>query len=227
MKSLSLNEIERKNGFEFVFYTPKNVTLYFALTDNSARVVHNDLNEILFPGQNTNLALRKTKQIALGPLYSECNDAVGYRRLNCIDDCYSKKFSESCECEYPIGCLDTEKWNSLCWKTYNSSDSIWFDCKLQCPVECNQITFSFNRIDVGFEVGQDLLQAYKSQATLKFDLSLHNMSLDQFKKRLTSMHVYFERLETTEITQSESISLTSLIANVGGLLGEYPFYYIS
>jgi len=78
---------------------------------------------------------------------------------------------------------------------------------------------------VELEVEQDLLQAYKSEVEKNFNLT--DMSLDQFKKRLTSMHVYFERLETTEITQSESISLTSLIANVGGLLGEYPFYYIS
>ncbi len=37
---------------------------------------------------------------------------------------------------------------------------------------------------------------------------------------MTKNYVYFDKLETTVITQFPSMSLTSLIANVGGLLGK-------
>jgi len=162
----SVDEIGFTNGYRFVIYTPKDITINFALTDNSARVVLNDLNDILFPGQDTYLALRKTKQIALGPPYSECNYAIDYIRHTCIEDCFNKKMSEACGCEYPFGCAEcTETFLSFinnrsesCFQTYVSIGSSrsfeYIKCMDKCESGCNQVNFSINRIDVNWKLNK-------------------------------------------------------------------------
>jgi len=161
---------------------------------NNEQIAYKDIVEILHPGHETYIALSKTEQTALGPPNSHYNDAVDYKQMACVENCYNKNMSESCQCKYPDGCLRREKWSSLCWKSFNTSESLWYDCRIQCPVECNLVTYSFNRIDIkGVE------------------------------ERSARLFIYFYRLETTQITQSESITLTSLIANVGGLLGKMSF----
>jgi hypothetical protein len=67
------------------------------------------------------------------------------------------------------------------------------------------------------DIDNDVVHYYKSTLAEKFNISEY--SDDEFKKRVTRMYIYFDKLEVTEITQSPSISFTSLIANVGGLLG--------
>ncbi len=51
-------------------------------------------------------------------------------------------------------------------------------------------------------------------------LNTSKFSDEEIKKRITMLSIYFDKFETTEITQSPSITPTSLIANVGGLLGK-------
>jgi len=186
-----VKEEGHKYGFALEFKIPINTSLYFVESDNNDHIAYNDIVEFLYPGHETYIALSKTEQTALGPPYSHCNDSVGYKQTVCVENCYNKNMSESCQCKYPDGCLSLEKWSSLCWKSYNTSESLWFDCRIQCPVECNLVTYSFNRIDF--------------------------KSVEENSARL---NIYFYKLETTHITQSESITLTSLIANVGGLLGK-------
>ncbi len=65
---------------------------------------------------------------------------------------------------------------------------------------------------------------YKSTASKRFNIS--GMTDDQFKKRLSLNSIFFRKLETTKITQSPSMTLTSLVANVGGLLGKSLYYFL-
>jgi len=59
-----------------------------------------------------------------------------------------------------------------------------------------------------------------SKSLVSETLNITGMNDDQFRKRLSFMWIYFDKLETTEITQTPSMTLTSLIENSGGLLGE-------
>jgi len=209
------------HGYLVDFFLPLNTTLYFVITDNNARVVYGEVNEIVFPGQASYIALSKTNQTALGPPYSDCVDTVNYRQMTCTEDCVKKNMSDACGCEYPLGCLNRNEWNVVCSNNNANYNTVLFKCKLRCPVECNQITYSYNRINNELNIEQELValhaENYKYMIEKKFKSP--NMSLDKFKKRLARLYIYFDRLETTEITQSGSMSLTSLIANVGGHLG--------
>ncbi len=222
---------KNRTRFSFTshFYYPNDTKLYFGLTNNSARVVLEDLTEDLFPGHDTYVALSKTEQTALGPPHSQCNDSEGYSQLICTENCFNKNITESCGCDYPVECVNTTETtqvnfyerSELCKRSYDISDLIWSNCRIKCPVECSQVIFSFNRMDFEIHVKPYYLDIFKSVAEKKFNIT--DTGSEQFVERLTSICVYFDRFETTQITQSESISLTSLIANVGGLLGEYLF----
>jgi len=73
-------------------------------------------------------------------------------------------------------------------------------------------------MDVEWELEAEYIDYYKTKVSKKFDIT--GITDDQFSKRITKIHIYFSKLETTKITQSPSMTLTKLIANVGGLLGK-------
>ena len=156
-------------------------------------------------------------QTALGPPYSQCNKSENYRQVTCVDDCFFGTMSEICGCAYPSECGDSSGWTKECRDTYNSS-AIQSNCNLQCPAECNLVSFPLNRIDAYWDISQSGLDYYKSIISGKFNTT--GMSDDQIKKGMTWLYIYFSKFETTEITQSPSMTPTNLVANVGGLLGK-------
>ncbi len=125
--------------------------------------------------------------------------------------------AEACSCEYPGGCnagqLKSEKCRNA--KIYNIS-TIKSHCRYQSPVECNQVKFALNRVDIDLKRGS--IDSYKDKISHKFNIS--GMSDDTIRGRLAFLSIYFEQLETTEITQSPSMTTTNLFGNVGGLLSK-------
>ena len=116
-------------GYYLFLYTPPGSSIYFAVTDNSAQLVEEDVRDIVIPGQVNKIALSKTVQAALGQPYSKCNKTEGYRQVNCINDCTFRAMSELCGCEYPAGCGSIGGW------TQEFQDS--FDEKICLPFSHN------------------------------------------------------------------------------------------
>ena len=205
-------------SYDITFYTPNSYILFTA-TDNSARVVGDEVREVVNSGQETQIALSKTVQTALGPPYSQCNEAEDYRQVTCNDDCFNKAMSELCRCAYPAGCGTIGSLTKECQVAYNYSRSaIQSICNNECPDECNQISFPLNRVDGEWDISQYEIDVYKPIISKKFNIT--GQSDEEIKKRLTQMLIYFEKLQTTEITQLPSLTSTDLVANVGGLLGK-------
>jgi hypothetical protein len=124
---------------------------------------------------------------------------------------------EACGCGYDKVCQLSDQTPKICYDAYYNSSGILSKCNQKCPVECNQVSFQTKRVDIELDIDNNVVHYYKSTLAEKFNISEYTD--DEFKKRVTRMYIYFDKLEITEITQSPSISLTSLIANVGGLLG--------
>jgi len=61
-------------GYRIGLYIPPDAYVSFAVTDNSARVVLNEVREAVYTGQKSFMVLSKTVQNALGPPYSTCNE---------------------------------------------------------------------------------------------------------------------------------------------------------
>jgi len=191
-------------GYRFIVYQPDGTNPELAITDNRARVVSKELKEYVYPGLVTNLVVSKTVQTALGPPHSDCNGSTDYRQVNSIEECYKEAMAEC-----------SPHWSEEC---VNNQSEIETKCNQKCPVECNQVSFQSYRVDYGWLIANSILDNYKLKIEKKFEIS--EDSDDQISKRMTYITVYFDKLETTVITQSPSMSLTSLIGNVGGLLGK-------
>jgi len=209
-------------GYRLDLYKHEEARLYLAITDNGARVASEEVRENLFPGQETQYILSKTVQTSLGLPYSNCNKSTDYRQVTCNENC-EKAMIEACG-----GGYDTEfQWSGLesekCYNAFHNSSKIEFKCNQECPVECNQVSFQSKRIDVELDIGDISIENYKKMISNKFDISEY--SDDEIRKRITRLLIYFDKFEFTEITQSPSITTTSLIANVGGLLGKS--YYLT
>ncbi len=113
----------------------------------------------------TEIALTKTVQDALGPPYSSCNESAGYRQVSCGEDCYKKIMSENCGCDYPLNCklnLTNSKCSYVYWNKVSTINSL---CKLQCPAECNQVSFALSRVDVERDLSEidTSLDFYKTE----------------------------------------------------------------
>jgi len=208
-----------ENGYRLSLYYPPDSEIYFAASNNSARVVETEVREYVYPGQLTDIVLSKSIQTVLGPPYSQCNETQDYRQVTCTDDCFNTAMSEMCGCAYPAECGLYDDWNKECVDAWSNSSAFKSHCNLQCPEECDQVRFPFNRIDVDFDISQrELDDPFKSIISAKFNIS--GMSDEQLKKRLTMLRLYFAKLETTEISQSPIMTSANLVGNVGGLLGK-------
>jgi len=215
-----LIKVDRYVSYIFVFYNPSWYPIHFAVNHNSDRVVLGEVRERVIPGRLTHIVLSKTVQTALGPPHSQCNETQDYRKVTCVEDCINKGMTKACRCVFPEECQYIEKRYECHY--HDLKNKIYSDCSLQCPDECNQISFPFNRVDSDWDISSDELNYYKRQISKKFNINRTND--DEIKKRLTRLEIYFNKLETTQITQSPSMTTTNLVGNVGGLLGKIkPF----
>jgi len=206
-------------GYKLDVYLPYDF-FHFDITDNNAKPVDDDVHHEIFGGQSTKISLSKTVQTLLGQPHSDCNQASEYRQVNCEVDCLYKNLSEACGCAYPTECGSyfENDWTKECKEAFDKkAASIRSQCSLNCPLKCNQVYFEINRLDIEYEFEGNVDDA-KGIVSKKFNIL--RLTNDQFKKRLTKIYFYYSKLETTKITQSPSMTLTKLIANVGGLLGK-------
>ncbi len=209
-----------KYGYRIFVYNHFESEIEFSFTNNGYTISYFDIIEKLYPGQETSIILSKTNQIALGPPYSQCFDKKDYRKNICIEDCITKVITNICGCKSSIECGYPNNMSTFCEDVFkNNISTTVFQCRLNCPVECNQVTFPFNRVDVLLNLNQNEFDKFKSNISAKFNTT--GISDEQIRKRLTYLKIYMGKLETTEITQSPSMTESSLIANVGGHLGKY------
>jgi len=206
-----------ENGYKIMLYNPSNRVVHFAVTDNRVQVIYEDVKELVNFGKTTDIKLSKNVQNSLGRPYSDCKDIKDYRQVICRKDCFNEVMSEKCECKFPSECGLYKSWSDKCKKTFDQNSSlILTNCNLQCPFECNMINFPFQIVDNELDLGDNYLN-YKSKVEKEFNIT--GISDVEIVNRLTRLAIYFNKLETTEVTQSPNMTITDLVANVGGLLG--------
>ena len=152
-ESVNLNREGYQNGFSFFLYHPPDSDIQFAVTENTARLVLEEVREIVHTGQETFIVLSKTNQTALGPPYSQCNETTDYRQVNCMEDCFNKAMTEICGCVFPVECGHYSDWTKECKRAdYYNSSLIQLKCNKLCPVECNKVNFAINRVDIELKI---------------------------------------------------------------------------
>ncbi len=198
-----------QNGYEIFLENPLDDFITLTVKNNNVKAIRDEETLTIYRGHETDIVLSRRVQTVLGPPYSQCNDSAEYSQVNCIEDCFSAGMSKLCGCRYPDGC----SLNFNC----KHNISIKIQCELDCPDECYQISYPFNRVDIKLEA-DNLDLKLLNKVTSKFNQS--EMSTENILKRMTLLYIYFQKLETTEITQSPSMSIIDLIADFGGHLGK-------
>ncbi len=143
--------------------------------------------------------------------------------MNCFENSINKKISDSCGCKYPKECGQTVVLSPECKLALkiNSTFRFRLQCRIECPSECNTVSYGINRIDVVYNPKSEEKKENNKLISKKFNIT--GIPDYDLYKRTTNLYIYFRRLETTEITQSPIMPGTDLIANVGGLLGKKIF----
>ncbi len=206
-------------GFQLYIYHPPQSIIKFSITENGMKVVNDQIRYNIFARHETELGLSVTQEYSLGPPYSDCISTQEYSMEHCISECYEKKMSSVCDCEYPSGCKAQSQWPKECLYAYNNSLSLYVSqCRIGCQSRCHKTFYTFTRLDIELDSNRIKLDQIKSDLEKNFNFS--GKSDDQIIKRLSKIYIYFDKLETTVIRQIQSFTIISLIANVGGILGK-------
>ena len=130
--------------------------------------------------------------------------------------------SSICCCEWPLSCPSSER-SKDCNNTFiKNYTSIKTDCMNKCPAECNQVSFRTTRVTYKWEDSSNTIPLLKATISKKFNIS--GQTNEDIMSRIAKLSVFYDRLETTEIIQSPSMSTLDLIAAIGGILGIKYFY---
>lgn len=195
------------------------------------------------PGNYVNVILTKTTSASLPPPYSNCYDSnspqgtstiltiemarldMHYSRYNCMTLCRQKAVIDQLRCydvRYPrlfnaTPCASKSEFDELRDIVFDMSE-----CKSLCPFECTTSIYEWT-LSYGMYpsyVGYEWLM-YNNYYYYQFlDIfGTTDISFDTLEKTMSKFFIYFDPLSVTEITQTPSLDLIGLIANVGGTLG--------
>jgi len=209
------------HAIKIVFYNPYPDKVKSGITVNSAEVLSEEIKDLIFPGQETHFSLIQSKQTVLNTPINPCNETKGYRQNECVFNCAVKNISDTCGCDFPKECQQKK---DCIMKALEIRSSYASYCFKKCPQDCNQVTYPLNRIDIDLNMIEDEFKKYKQMISRNFNII--GQSDEDTKKKMTDLLIYYKGLDVNTIKQSESISLTSLISNVGGLLGKTFLFYI-
>lgn len=97
------------------------------------------------------------------------------------------------------------------------------DCFDLCPYECETVSFDLSTSYAQFP--SNLLYGYLIQqesyrlADLFQVNSSREISHEMLASRTLGVYIYFDKIATTEITESASVTVANLFADIGGHLG--------
>lgn len=144
-----------------------------------------------------------------------------YTRRNCMTLCEQKLIIEE------LGCYDLRLPQILnatpCYtkELFRAISKIKFNftkCFDYCPFECSSITY-----EISTSYGDFPSWNYFWDITLEdyefWKDEIGNLTFDLFKTSVASIFVYFDELKYTDISDSPTMLLPDLIANIGGTLG--------
>ena len=217
-------------GYDIILYIPKYADVWLGVTDNNDLVVESDLNKRIIPGDYNHLILSKSIQQSLPDPFSNCEEKskllvkgseINYRQVNCAEVCYNRVMTSICKCEFPEGCQD---WSEDCSNanSFNKRSLINADCLNKCPLECNQVAFPVTRLNYNLE--PNWVNDNRDKISTRFNITDHTD--EEIRSQMACVTIYYDRLDTTIITQTPKTTKLDLICNIGGILGifKYLFY---
>lgn len=91
-------------------------------------------------------------------------------------------------------------------------------CDNQCPIECSHTHYDVQHSSSIFpsrQYAQDIL----ADTQIKRLMENAELTYSNLRESILSLHIYYEELEYTMISEQPALSLIDVISNVGGTLG--------
>ena len=90
-----------------------------------------------------------------------------------------------------------------------------------CPLECNSVNYDISTSSSDYPSYDEYLRLLNI-TNLSSNLPNGNAtSITELKQSLYNINVYFDDLQYTQISDQPQYTTTSLVANIGGLLGVF------
>jgi hypothetical protein len=189
-------------------------------------------------GKEINVAISRIYNYKIAQPFSECENLdtfksdyfnkfakrnKTYRQYDCLKLCLQQMINDNCECHYTkltkVEDLSPCSNLSQLFCIYTQQDAFTGDkvveCKKQCPLECNTVTYSFEMSSLEFP-SYDLFRIFQNDCE---DPVLNSMDFDTMKNSLISLKVYYPNTQYTEIREVQKTNLIDLISQIGGSLG--------
>ena len=179
------------------------------------------------PFSNCEIDLNSPKQIPNLELYNLIGQSeYAYTQQLCFSQCVQKKVIEKYNCSFPdiLSLFNESKCNLVLKDKIIRSDNIldsnvyYEECKLLCPLECNQTLFktslSFNQLN-----GNQYKENIFNNPRLAMDFINRTLDVVTTEKSIASVKIFYESLSYTLTNESPKMDLVSLLGSIGGNLG--------
>jgi len=233
---LKLNDnkryITKKIGFDFGLVismrVPKDLELFYGLYEHS-NLISSDITNTVYPGEAKYITIKKFVHNKLGKPFNECEDnpesiaASQYRQAYCYRMCMLNYIEEKCECslssQYMLNGSDT--CNQTCFNDDYQSFDFVTRCGGFCPLECDSVSYDLN---VYSRVPK------KTDFRIHLEIWLNNSKLhetiDSIAEEFVGFKINFEGLSYTALTETPKMTVINLIAELGGMIGNYSNNFI-
>ena len=202
------------NGFDVAVGTETNI----ALTKTNSKKLKFPFSECQIDAQ--------TDPASINSVYYDMFAAnnLSYMFSNCLEVCYQNTLLEKCQCVDPdLGYfnLSGAAINKFCSFDNGSVEldcineltdeealdgrlSLEEKCKLECPIECDQVSYSFSS-----SFSMYPLESYRKRFMRNIDAN--------FSKRVLKLNVYYHDLSYQSITEAPTITVVGLLSSIGGI----------
>jgi len=238
-------------GLALILYLPRNQNKYPSLNGDGFKLfINNQSFDAIFsnqinlnPGNEIGVAISRTFSQKTPQPYSECTDLTTftsaysqilkdsnrtYSQFECFRLCLQHNINQMCGCYYTKNlqvlrhlpkCSNLTELN--CINMQQSNFIIDEECSVQCPLECNTITYDAQLSSVDYP-SKNLYENLRKNLSFVQEFENYTgdaFSLESMRENVISLKVFYPFTRYTLITESPKINFYDLLAQIGGSLG--------
>ena len=218
------------------------------IIENNTFLTNNKLNWIGLDGGTINyMPIQRKFSSKIPKPYSQCdieNDLPGhfdsvyynlilnssyqYSQEFCIVQCLQQNALQKCNCTFPFflallekPCQNKDQLNCVNDFFYGDSDQlepVSLSCSAQCPLECNSTEYSFEMTSQRSS-GYGYTRYIQENPNLSADFKTSPVNSDTASNKFVQLNVFYDSLTYSISTDTPSMDIVSLLANIGGTLG--------
>jgi hypothetical protein len=164
-------------------------------------------------------------EVATNPLVREViSMGSDYRQDFCFRICMLRYLETSCNCSLP------EQFDMAHGNTTDTChrgclrpiiDTFDFSLHCKCPLECDSVSYGLTE-----SIREITKHRYFIDA-VSVGLAKKNLSLEQAKENVIAFCLNYETLSVTELTELPKVTVTNLVADLGGTIGNFFVIVVS